>query len=77
MALINTLNSQCSCGSRHPYPFSSGGNFFPSQRYVLIEIRRLDAPVIGAVQAAAPAYSGGILDFQLNEEQLHLKKSVR
>src|SRR5450432_306157 len=46
--------------------FKSGGNFALSRSYVLIEI-----------WMNPPPSAGGTLDFQLNEEQLHLKKSVR
>ena len=75
----NTQNRQCSCGSPHPSPFPSGGNFFLFQRYVLITIRagESQSPLCGTAQAAVPECVGGTLDFQLNEEQLHLKKSVR
>src|ERR1700733_14528750 len=44
-------------------PFPARGNFSPFRRYVLIK-----KPVAG---------DGGILDFQLSDEQQHLKKSVR
>jgi alkylation response protein AidB-like acyl-CoA dehydrogenase len=44
-------------------PFPARGNFSPFCRYVLIK-----KPVAGG---------GGILDFQLSDEQQHLKKSVR
>ena len=59
--------------SLHAAPtFPVGGNFFLFQRYVLIKT--------GAVERSAGCpcgARGGTLDFQLNEEQLHLKKSVR
>src|SRR5664279_3949711 len=36
-----------------------------------------ECPFSGAAQGAVPESPGGPLDFLLNEEQLHLKKSVR
>jgi len=53
---------------------TSGGNFIAIQRYVLIETSDWLAK---AVTTIGPHRAGGPLDFQLNEEQLHLKKSVR
>jgi alkylation response protein AidB-like acyl-CoA dehydrogenase len=44
-------------------PSPARGNFYPFGRYVLIK-----KPIAGG---------GGILDFQLSDEQQHLKKSVR
>ena len=49
------------------------GNFFPLKRYVLIKSPHRSE----WFAAQLPAAAGGTVDFQLNEEQLHLKKSVR
>jgi hypothetical protein len=37
VALQETQNRQCSCAFRHLLPFSSGRNFFPLPRHVLIK----------------------------------------
>jgi alkylation response protein AidB-like acyl-CoA dehydrogenase len=77
MALRNTHNLRYSCGFSHPSSFPSGGNFFHFQCYVLIKFGVAAFPVDAELAVAAPTLREETLDFQLNDEQLQLKKSVR